>query len=136
MSRPLLLIARNMKDGRRDGSSVTMEGGAKMTRDTAKQENSRLQLRICYLEGRLAQYEPESAVRICDLLHGSERKLSPDVIQSEVLRLVVVCAEIGVSAVVPKVCTCRELLERLAEACHKSGLTSAGQYLTYLATPW
>jgi hypothetical protein len=67
---------------------------------------------------------------------ASERKLSPGQIQSEVERLLAVCAKKGVNAVVPEVSTCRDLLEALAEACHKQGMKSAGQYLDYLTNPY
>ncbi len=95
-----------------------------------------LAARLRYLEERLARYEPDATLRIWDLLTGVQRILSPEEIQSEVRRLQAICAEKGVGAVLTEVCTCRELLESLADACHESGLTSAGQYLTDLATPW
>jgi hypothetical protein len=69
-------------------------------------------------------------------LDGSQRQLSPEEIQRAVQRLLVVCAEQGVRAVLPEVCTCRELLLALADACHRSGMATAGQYLDYLSNPY
>lgn len=96
----------------------------------------RLHARMRRLEGRLVAYEPLAAVRLDDLLDGPQRRLSPAEIAKETRRLLAVCADEGVSAVLPEVCTCRELLSSLAAACFRSGLTSAGQYLDYLASPF
>jgi hypothetical protein len=95
-----------------------------------------LRERIRYLEERLAQYEAVPEMPIGDLLDGPQRKLSSDEIKSEVQRLLKVCAEKDVKAIVQEACTCRELLKALADACHRNGMTSAGQYLDYLMAPW
>lgn len=109
-------------------------GDSKKDTQGENREIARLQERIRHLEKRLSSLQA-SPVRLWDLLTGPQRKLSPEEIQSEVQRLLVICAEQRIGAILHEVCTCRELLEALAIACHRSGLTSAGQYLTYLATP-
>src|SRR5437764_15443220 len=75
------------------------------------------------------------AVSISELMNGPQRELTANQIATETIRLVKVCAERGVGAVLRDVCTCRALLRSLAEACHTAGLTAAGQYLDYLALP-
>jgi cytosine/adenosine deaminase-related metal-dependent hydrolase len=75
-------------------------------------------------------------VHLDDLLDGPQRRLSAEEIEHETQRLLAVCAEQGVEAVVAEVATCRELLRSLAEACHRVGLTSAAQYLHYLENPY
>jgi hypothetical protein len=79
---------------------------------------------------------PKATISIDKLLGGPQRSLPPAEVERETRRLLAVIAAKGVEAVLLDVCTCRELLLSLAEACHQSGLTSAGQYLTYLANPW
>ena len=61
---------------------------------------------------------------------------SPHQIENETKRLLAVCAERGVEAIVTEVASCYPLLIALAEACNRGGLISAGQYLDYLATPY
>src|SRR5262245_6784015 len=56
-------------------------------------------------------------------------------IEQETARLLAVCAERGVAAVLPDVGTCPELLRPLADACHSAGLIEAAQYLLYLEFP-
>jgi diguanylate cyclase (GGDEF)-like protein len=86
-----------------------------MTKDAGKQAIDRLQARLRYFEKRLARNEIEAPLRIWDLLTGPQRYLSPDEIRSEVQRLLAIYAQKGVGAVMPEVCTCRELFEALAE---------------------
>jgi hypothetical protein len=78
----------------------------------------------------------KAAVSIDELLAGPQRSLPATEVERETRRLLAVVAAQGVEAVLLEVCTCRALLLSLAEACHHSGLRSAGQYLTYLASPW
>jgi hypothetical protein len=75
-------------------------------------------------------------VRLLDHLNGPQRRLSATEIEKETRKLLAICAAKGVEAVLVQVCTCRELLLSLAEACFEQGLTSAGQYLSYLSSPW
>ena len=72
---------------------------------------------------------------IARLIAGPQRVLSAADLEAEAARLLAVVAAEGVKAVLPDVCTCRELLVRLAEDCHAAGHTAAGQYLDYLADP-
>jgi hypothetical protein len=95
-----------------------------------------LEERVRYLEGRLAAHEPMAALKIAELLRGPQRCLPSGEIEQQTRRLLAVVIEQGVMAVVPEVCTCRALLLSLAAACHQARLTSAGQYLDYLATPY
>jgi hypothetical protein len=95
-----------------------------------------LKARIRHLEDRLARYEPPRHSRLDEWLSGPQRVLPPERVQSAVERLLALSAEKGVEAVLEEVCTCRELLLALAEACHGAGLTSAGQYLDYLSNPY
>jgi hypothetical protein len=95
-----------------------------------------LEEQVRHLERRLARYEPPAPPVQADWLNGPGRSLSPAEIDRETERLLAVCAEKGVEAVLPEVARCRELLVSLAEACHRSGLTRAGQYLDYLETPY
>jgi hypothetical protein len=60
----------------------------------------------------------------------------PEEVAREAERLRAVCAERGVEAALAEACACPKLLEALAEACHRSGLVAAGQYLTYLTIPY
>jgi hypothetical protein len=96
----------------------------------------RLRDRVRYLEARLARYEPPGGHLLDEWLDGAQQELSPAEIQTAVQRLLLVCAEQGVSAVLREACACRALLLALASACHRSGMTSAGQYLYYLANPY
>src|SRR4051794_41082214 len=91
-----------------------------------------LEERVRHLEGRLARHEPQARLLLDEWLNGPQRVLSDEAVQSSIERLLAVCKEKGVEAVLPEVCTCRELLLALADACHQLGLTSAGQYLHYL----
>jgi hypothetical protein len=95
-----------------------------------------LQARIRFLEEQLARCESPTDSRLSEWLDGPQRELSSEEIDMAVERLLPVCAEQGVKAVLREVCTCRGLLLALADACHKRGLRSAGQYLDYLATPY
>ena len=65
-----------------------------------------------------------------------ERHLSPGEVEQETRRLLALCTEKGVEAVVAEACACRDLLEAVADACFRSGLTSAAQYLSYSALPY
>ena len=96
----------------------------------------RLEERVRYLEGRLAANVPLAALSIGELLRGPQRFLPFGEIEQETHRLLAVISDNGVMAVVPEVCICRALLLSLASACHQARLTSAGQYLDYLATPY
>jgi hypothetical protein len=73
---------------------------------------------------------------IDELFNGPQRRLSSAEIESETHRLLAVCTEKGVGEVIRDVATCRELLVSLADACHRRGLRSAGQYLDYLLFPY
>lgn len=95
-----------------------------------------LQARIRHLEARLAHYEPEPSLCLNDLLSRSQRMLTPEEVEYETQRLLPVCARDGVAAVVKEVVSCRDLLLSLANACHRTNLTEAGQYLNYLACPY
>ncbi len=79
---------------------------------------------------------PTADVRLGAMFEGPQRCLSAEEVARETERLLAVCAEKGVGEVVGDACTCPELLEALAVACHRGGLSSAGQYLTYLARPY
>jgi cytosine/adenosine deaminase-related metal-dependent hydrolase len=94
-----------------------------------------LKARLQYLERRLASQEPGS-FWIDDLLNGPQRQLSPSQVEKESRRLLAICARNGVMAVIQDAATCRELLPSLADACHRSGLKSDGQYLAYLLAPY
>jgi GGDEF domain-containing protein len=83
-----------------------------------------LQARIRQLEQRLARYEPAAAYRLW--LEGPQRVLSPEAVKAGVERLLTVCPEHRIKAsapdqfacaVLPEVCSCRELLLGLADAC-------------------
>jgi hypothetical protein len=100
------------------------------------QEIDQLRDRVRHLKARLARYEPQGAQPLDTRPDGPQRQLSPEEIQTAVHRLLGVCAEQGVGAVLPEVCTCRELLVALADACHRSGMTATGQYLDYLSNPY
>jgi hypothetical protein len=73
---------------------------------------------------------------IDDLLKGPQRSLTSEEIERETEQLLTVCARKGVTAVACEVADCRELLRCLANACHLANLTSAGQYLDYLDSPY
>jgi hypothetical protein len=69
-------------------------------------------------------------------LEGPQRRLSADEVEQETRRLLALCAEKGVEAVLAEARASPELLEALTDACFRSGLTAAGQYLHYLANPY
>src|SRR5262245_8670112 len=95
--------------------------------DVTNQEIRWLRARVRYLEERLARYEPRQRLRSDEWLDGPQRVLSAEEIRQAVERLLPVCAKNGVEAVLEEqVCTCRELLLALADACHRAGLTAAG----------
>jgi len=100
----------------------------------AEQRAAVLETQVRSLKARLALYEPDEW-GISDLLNGPQRVLSPEEVKRETARLLGVCAERGVKAVLAEVATSRELLLSLADACHKAGLISAAQYLLYLDGP-
>jgi hypothetical protein len=84
----------------------------------------------------MARYEPQKGQPLDNWRDGPQRQLTPEEIQAAVQRLMVVCAKQGVHAVLSEACTCGALLEALADACHRSGMTAAGQYLDYLSNPY
>jgi hypothetical protein len=61
--------------------------------------------------------------------------LSPEQLETETLRLLAICARDGVRAVVAEACARLDLLDALADACHRAGLVSEAQYLDYLRFP-
>src|SRR5262249_12714129 len=75
-------------------------------------------------------------IDVDELFAKPQRHLSPEEIERETARLLALCAERGVEAVLPDVATCRALLESLADACRKAGLIAAAQYLEYLDCPY
>jgi hypothetical protein len=95
-----------------------------------------LENQVRCLEARLARHEPDKRFDLDRMLYGPQRKLTPQKIDTETERLLKMCADQGVSAVVPQVATCRDLLLSLAQACHRADLKSAFQYLNYLASPY
>jgi hypothetical protein len=68
-------------------------------------------------------------IRLNEWLDGPQRMLSAEAVLSAVERLRSACAEKGVVAVLPEVCTCRGLLLVPADACRRSSARSAGQAL-------
>jgi hypothetical protein len=118
---------------REDNHNAATDGG---TSGTDKQQVGWLEEQDRCLEKRLAHNHSELAQRIGCMLTGPQREMSAAQVEQETERLLSICTEEGVEAVLAEVCTCRELLESLAQACHKAGMTQAGQYLSYLATPW
>src|SRR5262245_24696166 len=95
-----------------------------------------LEAQVNSLEARLARYEPEAVVRLDWLLDGPQHCLTPEEKEQEVRRLLEVCAEKGVGAVLADGGLRKDLLGPLAEACFRHGLNSAGQYLAYLECPY
>jgi hypothetical protein len=77
----------------------------------------------------------EPASLLDELFRRPQRSLSAEEVVRETERLLAVCREEGVAAVVPEVATCRPLLLSLADACMKAGLISEGHYLLYLDCP-
>jgi hypothetical protein len=63
-------------------------------------------------------------------------QLAPVEVEREAQRLLAVCTEKGVEAVLAEACARLEVLAALADACFRAGLTPAGQYLDYLACPY
>jgi hypothetical protein len=66
----------------------------------------------------------------------SDDSLSAAELERETARLLAVCVERGVEAVVSEVVACPALLRALADACFRNGLTEQGQYLAYLESPF
>lgn len=97
------------------------------------------QARIRQLEERLAHYEPAAAY--CLWLDGPRRVLSPQAVQAGVEGVLPVCPEHGIRAIVPdqftcavlpEVCTYRELLLGLADACYSPApRTTRKQFVNY-----
>jgi hypothetical protein len=75
-------------------------------------------------------------LHIEELFTHPQRHLSSGEIAWETARLLGVCREQGVEAVLSDVATCPELLRALADACRKAGLIAAAQYLDYLDHPY
>ena len=94
-----------------------------------------LEAKVRFLEQQLSRYEPQTALRIWDLLTAPKRTMSREDLGREVERLLPIIAEKSVSAILEEVCATSGLLEALADACFERDLVSAGQYLTYLHTP-
>jgi hypothetical protein len=102
----------------------------------ANEQIAVLENRVRYLEDCLARYKPERKLDLDRLLNGPQRKLTRQGIERETARLLKICAEQGISRIVPEVATCRDLLVSLAQACYRANLTGAFQYLNYLASPY
>jgi hypothetical protein len=74
-------------------------------------------------------------------LQGAEsvmrsESLPPAELEREAARLLEVCVERGLEAVLPEVADRPALRRALADACFRRGLTEEGQYLTYLDSPF
>lgn len=67
------------------------------------------------------------------LTHGrAQRTTASARIEQATKRLLAICVEQGVEAVVAEAMTSRELLFSLAEACHRAGMTDTAHYLLHL----
>jgi hypothetical protein len=62
--------------------------------------------------------------------------VSPAELEREAARLLEICVERGLEAVLPEVADSPALLRALADACFRRGLIEEGQYLTYLESPY
>jgi hypothetical protein len=117
--------------GGRSGDGVESGQGR-----AAEERLARLEARVRELEGRLARYEPGAFVSLDAILDGPQCRLTPNEKDREVRRLLEVCADRGVRAVLADPGLRKDLLGPLADACFRRGLNSAGQYLAYLECPY
>lgn len=93
------------------------------------EQRKRGQHHLARLEGRGAYLALRNG---SDDPNDPQSKLSAEEIHSEVQRLLAVCLQQGVGAVVPHLGGSRELLEALALECKKEGLPLAAEYLLSL----
>jgi hypothetical protein len=60
----------------------------------------------------------------------------PTELEREARRLLELCAEKGLTAVLPELGERRDLQRALAGECYRVGMLEEGQYLDYLANPY